>query len=80
MIKDKHYFLRLAILKTMASGFFYLLMPLPAKWYQEIIGNEYYGYTIFGSTILIIGNIILLVRAWVFAFDKTERENFLNND
>jgi hypothetical protein len=78
--KNKHYFLKMAILKTMASGLVYLMMPVAAKAYHSYMGGEYIGYTIFGSAVMIIGNIILLVRAWTFALDKGEREKFLSND
>jgi hypothetical protein len=80
MTKNKHYFLRIAILKTMASGCFYLLMPLAAKFYHQYVGSEYVGYTIFGSGVMILGNIILLVRAWALAFDKDLRKSYLTED
>lgn len=80
MTKNKHYFLRIAILKTMASGCLYLLMPLVAKFYHYYIGGEYEGYTIFGSGVMILGNIILLVRAWALAFDKDLRKSYLAED
>lgn len=80
MVKNKHYFLRIAILKTMASGCFYLLMPLAAKLYEQVMQGEYFGYTIFGAGVMILGNIILLVRAWVLAFDKDIRDAYLNKD
>lgn len=80
MKKNKHYFLRIAILKTMGTGFLYLLMPIVAKFYNQYIGDNYIGYTIFGSAVMIIGNIILLVRAWALAFDRDLRKEYLTDD
>ncbi len=80
MKKNKHYFLRIAILKTMVTGSLYLLMPLAAKIYDQYVGNGYYGYTIFGAAIMIIGNIILLIRAWTLAFDNDARKAYLSED
>jgi len=79
-MKNKHYFLRLAIIKTMLTGLMYLMMPLAANFYNDYIPDGYFGYTIFGAGIMIIGNLILLVRAWAFALDKDLRKDFLNND
>ena len=80
MKKNKHYFLRIAILKTMATGCFYLLLPIMAKYYFSYMGHEYIGYTAFGSGVMILGNIILLVRAWALAFDGDLRKQYLNED
>jgi len=55
-------------------------MPLAARIYTQYIGSEYVGYTVFGAGILIIGNLILLVRAWALAFDKGFRERYLKED
>ena len=79
-IKNKHYFLRLAILKTMASGCLYLLMPIGAKLYYNYFGGQYVWYTIFGSGVLILGNFILLIRAWALALDKDVRKSYLTED
>ena len=79
-IKNKHYFLRLAILKTMASGCLYLLMPIGAKIYHNFVGGQYIGYTVFGSGVMILGNFILLIRAWALAFDKDVRKTYLTED
>ena len=83
MKRNKHYFLRLAIIKTMLSGFLYLLMPLIAHFYHLIIGkafDDYWGYVVFGGAIMIIGNMILLFRAWALAFDSDMRDRyFLEN-
>ena len=80
MKKNKHYFLRIAMLKTTASGCFYLLMPLAAKFYNQYVGSEYIGYKIFGAGVMILGNFILLVRAWALAFDKDTRKSYLTED
>lgn len=80
MKKNKHYFLRLAILKTMATGSFYLFVPVLAKIYHNFIGWDYIGYTIFGGAVLIVGNVILLVRSWALAFDKYMRKEYLKDE
>ena len=82
-MKNKHDFLRLAVLKTMLSGFFYLLMPLFAHFYHSIIGkafDNYWGYIVFGSSIMIIANIILLVKAWALALDSDTRKIYYKED
>ena len=76
MKKNKHYFLRLAILKTMMSGCTYLFMPVLAEIYHDYIGYKYVGYTVFGAGVIILGNIILLFRAWALAFDGEMRRDF----
>jgi hypothetical protein len=80
MRKNKHYFLRIAILKTMITGTFYLFVPVGANLYHKYIGWEYWGYIAFGSGIMIIGNLILLIRAWVLAFDKDVRREYYTED
>lgn len=80
MKKNKHYFLRIALLKTIVSGIIYLAMPIFAKIYVEYVGDLYYGYTIFASAIFILTNMILLVRAWTLAFDKDARKEYLSED
>lgn len=80
MTKNKHYFLRIAILKTMATGFLYLLMPVVAKIYHSYVGWDYIGYTAFGAGVMILGNLVLLIRAWVLAFDKDIRKEYLKED
>jgi hypothetical protein len=80
MNKNKHYFLRLAILKTMATGMFYLFVPLIAKMYHSYIGWDYIGYTALGSGIMILGNIVLLVRAWALAFDSQIRKDYFKEN
>lgn len=79
-MKNKHHFLRLAILKTMGAGLLYLAMPLAAKFYHHFVGSEYFGYTVFGAGIMITGNIILLVRAWILAFDPDARKSYYKKD
>jgi hypothetical protein len=79
-MKNKHYFLRLAILKTMATGFLYLAMPIVAKIYHNYVGWDYVGYTAFGAGVMILGNLTLLIRAWALAFDKDLRKNYLKED
>ncbi len=66
----------MAILKTTATGLLYLFIPIPAKYYISIIGTDYIGYVAAGSSIMIIGNLILLVRAWALAFDKELRKEY----
>tara|TARA_R110000744_G_scaffold163686_1_gene280711 strand:+ start:1285 stop:1539 length:255 start_codon:yes stop_codon:yes gene_type:complete len=84
MKKDKHYFLRLAIIKTMALGITFLTMPILASIYHNFIGdkvfNSYFGYVVAAGIVLIIGNLILVFRAWVLAFDKTSRSQYLKED
>lgn len=80
MKKDKHYFLRLAILKTIVSGTLYLFLPLLAKIYAKYVGYEYIGYTMLGAGILLIGNLGLLCRSWVLAFDKDVRKDYLKEN
>jgi len=84
MKKNKHYFLRLAIIKTMLLGFTFLIMPVLASLYHKLIGedafNAYFGYTVAAGIVLIIGNLILVVRAWVLAFDRALREDYLRED
>lgn len=80
MRKGKKYFLKMAIYKTLLTGITYLFMPVIAKIYQKYIGYEYVGYTVFGSFILITGNLILLFRAWVLAFNKDDREKYYEED
>lgn len=79
-MKNKRYFLRLAIMKTMLSGALYLLMPLLAHLYDKAMPDGYEGYTVYGGGILILGNLILLVRAWAFALNKDERKAYLKED
>ncbi len=83
MKQNKHYFLRLAIIKTMLSGFLYLLMPLIAHFYHLLIGkafDHYWGYVVLGGAIMIIGNMILLARAWTLAFDSDARERYFREN
>lgn len=84
MKKNKNYFMRLAIIKTMASGGFYLLMPLLSSMYRHLVGGDvldrYFGYVVFATFILMVGNIILLIRSWALAFDKDFRESYLKED
>ena len=84
MKKNKHYFLRIAIIKTMITGFMFLLMPVLASLYHNLIGDEsfesYFGYIIGAGIVLIIGNMILLVRSWVLALDKDYRRDYLNDN
>ncbi len=84
MKKDKHYFLRLAIIKTMALGITFLTMPILASIYHNLIGdkvfNSYFGYIIAAGILLIVCNLILVVRAWVLAFDKNLRNQYLKED
>jgi hypothetical protein len=80
MSKNKHYFLRIAIIKTMITGSFYLFVPILAKLYHSYIGWDYIGYTAFGSGVLILGNMILLVRAWTLAFDSDTRRNYFKEN
>ena len=75
-MKNKQYFLRVAIIKTMASGVFYLSMPLMAKIYHDFVGGIYPQYTAVGIFVLMAGNAMLLVRAWNLAFDKDSRVNY----
>ncbi len=81
MKKNKHYFLRLAILKTMISGFIYLLMPALATMYHSLIGDaafsNYFGYIIASGVIMVLGNMILLVRSWALALDSDIRRDYL---
>lgn len=79
-MKNKQYFLQRAIVKTIATGLFYLLMPIPAKYYFSIIGTDFVGYTIFGVAIMILLSVVLLIRAWAFAFDADLRNAYLKED
>lgn len=80
MVKTKQEFLKSAIIKTILTGLLYLLMPIPASIYWKYIGHEWWGYTVLGGGILILGNVILLVRAWVLALDSFTREQYNKND
>jgi hypothetical protein len=80
MKKNKQYFLRMAIMKTMAFGLLYLFMPLLAKIYAYYVGYDYVGYTIFGASLLILFNIILLCRSWALVFDDEFRRNYLREE
>ena len=80
MKKNKHYFQRIAIMKTMASGLLYLFMPLLAKIYAVFVGYQYIGYTILGGGILVIFNLILLCRSWALVFDNEFRRNYLREE
>jgi hypothetical protein len=83
MKRNKHYFLRLAVIKTMLSGLLYLLMPLFAHFYHLVIGkafDNYWGYVVLGGGIMILGNVILLVRAWALAFDSDVRKSYYEED
>lgn len=80
MKKNKHYFLKMAILKTMATGIFYLFLPIGAKLYHHYIGLEYWGYIVFGSGIMILANLVLLLRAWTLAFDSQARKDYYTED
>jgi len=77
---EKQKYLRLAVIKTMVSGFFYLMMPPIAKLYHIYIGNDWVGYTILGSSLLILGNIILLIHSWALAFDSDLRKSAREED
>lgn len=79
-MKNKHYFLRMAILKTMSTGLLYLIMPVFATYYEKYVGGQCIGYTMFGAGIMIVGNIILLIRAWGLALDKDVRKSYLSED
>jgi hypothetical protein len=83
MKKNKHYFLRMAILKTMATGVFYLFIPIFAEIYHSAFTNaieRYWGYSVLGASIMILGNIVLLVRAWTLAFDSDVRKRYFEGD
>ena len=80
MKKNKHYFQRIAIMKTMASGLLYLFMPLLAKIYAVFVGYQYIGYTILGGGILVIFNLILLCRSWALVFDNEFRRNYVREE
>jgi hypothetical protein len=83
MQKNKHYFLRMAILKTMATGIFYLIVPIFAEIYHSAFSSaveRYWGYIILGASIMILGNIVLLIRAWALAFDSDVRKRYFEGD
>lgn len=78
--KNKHYFIRIAVLKTIITGWVYLMMPIAATLYNNYVPDGYTGYTFLGGGIMIIGNMILLIRAWGIALDKDLRKNYLNEN
>lgn len=76
MIKTKQQFLRRALIQTAITGLMYLLLPVVAKMYHNYIGDEYIGYTVAGGVVLAFGSLVLIIRAWVFVFDKDARINY----
>ena len=78
-MKSKAYFMRQAVLRTIITGVFYLLMPVWASLYDKFIPDGYEIYQFIGAVILLIGNILLLVQAWALALDKDVRYNYNNN-
>lgn len=78
--KTKHYFIRIAILKTIISGTIYLILPFFAKLYFRVMNGEYIGYTVAGGIIFSILSCIILIRAWAIALDKETREKYLQED
>jgi sensor histidine kinase YesM len=81
--KTKHQFLTIAVMKTTFSGLFYLLMPILASKYHEIIGKDadrYIGYLIASGFLFVLMNLILLFRAWALVFDSDTRERYYKND
>lgn len=74
--KNKQYFLRQAIIKTIVTGLAYLLMPVWASFYDKFIPEGYGVYQFIGSVVLLLGNIVLLVHSWALALDKDVRANY----
>ncbi len=74
--KNKQYFLRQAIVKTVVTGLLYLLMPVWADFYNSFIPQGYEIYQLIGAAILLIGNIILLAQGWALALDKDVRADY----
>lgn len=79
MKKNRAYFLKIAMLKTVLTALFYLIVPLFAQWYVPKIGG-YWGYAIFSSAIFIIVNLILVIQSWVLVFDHELRKEYLKEE
>lgn len=74
-MKTRNQFLTQALIKSMLSGVFYLAMPLAAKVYGDYVGGVYPGYTILGTLILVVPNIVLIITAWAPVFDEKIRNS-----
>lgn len=75
-MKNRMYFVRRALVKTMLSAVMYLLMPFAAVFYHKYVPDVYEGYTILGGVMLIFCNLSLIVWAWIAVFDKKVRDNY----
>lgn len=80
MVKNKNYFLRLAIVKTVFAISMCLIAPIFVGWYMKQVPEGYIGYPIFGSIMSIIMTVILVGQAWVLALDKNARKDYLKED
>ncbi len=78
-MKNKNYYFRMAILKTIVTALIYLIIPLFAKWYIPKV-DDYWGYAAFSSVVLIIINSIILFQAWMLVFDKNYRKEYNTED